>query len=277
MSLGESILLGLVQGLTEFLPVSSSGHLSIIQYFFGIEGESVLIYAVLLHLGTLMSIVAVYYQDIGQLILELIAVIRDLITGKGPRVKANDTRILGFMIIVATIPAGIIGVAFHDLFSNSYESLLTIGIGLLFTGSLLWFSERFSTGRKTVHGMRFRDAFLVGIFQSIAITPGISRSGATIVGGLVSGFHRDLAVRFSFLISIPTILGAVVMEAPKAFQSGVSPDLLIPIFVGVVVAAVSGFVAIKTMIRVVSNKKLFLFSYYTWTVGTLVIGYTLLK
>lgn len=277
MTIFESILLGLVQGLSEFLPISSSGHLSILQYFFGIEGESVLVYAVLLHLGTLFSIFAVYYRDILELLMELLAVFRDVLTGKGLRVRANETRTLGFMIIVATIPTGIAGVVGNDLFSDMYQSLVIIGIGLLVTGTLLWFSEHRGSGKKSLREMNFLDAFLVGIFQSIAITPGISRSGSTIVGSLFSGLNRELAVRFAFLISIPAILGAVVLEAPKAFAAGVSPELFLPIATGVLVAAVSGFIAIKTMIRVVTNRKLFLFSYYTWMVGALVIGYTLIK
>ena len=277
MTLFESIILGLIQGLSEFLPISSSGHLALLQYFFGIEGESVLAFAVLLHLGTLLSIFAVYYKDIWDLIRELFATLADLFTGRGLRINANETRRLGFMIIVATIPTGIIGVLFNDLFESMYLSLAAIGTGLLITGTLLWFSEKIGKGRKNVLNMKFRDAFLVGLFQSVAITPGISRSGSTIVGGLFSGMKREIAVRFAFLISIPSVLGAVVMEAPSAFKSGIDMSMLTPIIIGVAIAAVSGFIAIKTMIRIVSNKKLYYFSFYTWAVGAIVLIYTFLS
>lgn len=277
MTLLEAIILGLVQGLSEFLPISSSGHLALLQYFFKIEGESVLAFAVLLHLGTLISIFAVYYKDILDLIKELCATIKDIFTGKGPRINANETRRLGFMIITATIPTGIIGVAFQDLFGELYLSLVAIGIGLLITGTFLWFAEKMSQGKKSVQNMKFFDAFLVGIFQSIAISPGISRSGATIVGGLLSGIKRELAVRFAFLISIPSVLGAVILEAPSAFENGMDATLLVPILVGVIIAAISGFIAIKTMIRIVSNKKLYYFSFYTWAVGASVLVYVLIN
>lgn len=276
MTLFEAIILGLVQGLAEFLPISSSGHLALLQYFFGIEGESVLAFATLLHLGTLLSIFAVYYKDILDLIKELFATLADIFTGKGPRINANETRRMGFMIIVATIPTGIIGVAFNDLFESMYLSLVAIGAGLLITGTLLWFSERIGKGKKDINRMKFRDAFLVGLFQSVAITPGISRSGSTIVGGLFSGMKREVAVRFAFLISIPSVLGAVVMEAPDAFHNGVDSAMLVPIIAGVAIAAISGFIAIKTMIRVVSNKKLYYFSFYTWALGAFVLIYSFL-
>ncbi|MGI6727739.1 MAG: undecaprenyl-diphosphate phosphatase [Anaerovoracaceae bacterium] len=275
MTLFEGIILGLVQGLAEFLPISSSGHLAILQHFFGIDGEKVLSFAVLLHLGTLISLLVVYFKDIWELILELGAVFKDVFTGKGMRINANETRRLGFMIIVATIPTAIIGILFNDFFSALYNSIIAIAICLLITGTVLWIAEKMESKGKNISKMKFRDAVLVGIFQSIAISPGISRSGATIVGGLFSGLNRTLAVKFAFLISIPSILGAVVLEAPDAFAEGMDKALLLPIFIGVLVATISGIIAIKTMIKVVSDKKLHIFSYYTWTVGALVLVYSL--
>jgi undecaprenyl-diphosphatase len=275
LTLFEGIILGLVQGLAEFLPISSSGHLAILQHFFGIDGEKVLSFAVLLHLGTLISLLVVYFKDIWELILELGAVFKDVFTGKGMRINANETRRLGFMIIVATIPTAIIGILFNDFFSALYNSIIAIAICLLITGTVLWIAEKMESKGKNISKMKFRDAVLVGIFQSIAISPGISRSGATIVGGLFSGLNRTLAVKFAFLISIPSILGAVVLEAPDAFAEGMDKALLLPIFIGVLVATISGIIAIKTMIKVVSDKKLHIFSYYTWTVGALVLVYSL--
>lgn len=275
MNFFEAIILGLVQGLAEFLPISSSGHLALLQYFFGIEGESVVAFAVLLHLGTLISVFIVYWKDIWELILELGATIKDIFTGKGPRINANPTRRLGFMIIVATIPTAIIGLVFNDMFEAMYLSLLAIGIGLLFTGTILWLSERLGSGKNGVKEMKFRHAVLVGVMQGIAICPGVSRSGSTLVGGLFSGLNREFAVKFAFLISIPSILGSVILEAPAAFEQGTSIDMLIPIIAGVVVSAVSGFIAIKAMIKLVTNKKLFYFSIYTWALGAAVILYSI--
>lgn len=275
MSLFEAIILGFVQGLSEFLPISSSGHLALLEYFFEIEGESVLAFAVLLHLGTLISVFIVYWKDISALLVELCAVLKDIFTGKGLRINANPTRRLGFMIIVATIPTGIVGILGNDLFAAMYLSLIAIGIGLLITGTILWFAERIASNNKGVSQMGFKHALLIGAFQGVAICPGISRSGSTLVGGLLSGLDRKFAIKFAFLISIPAILGSVVMEAPAAFASGIDMEMLIPIVAGVLVAAISGLIAIKTMLRVVANKKLYYFSFYTWTLGIIVIIYAL--
>lgn len=277
MTLFEGIILGLVQGLAEFLPISSSGHLAILQNLFGIEGESVLSFAVLLHLGTLFSLLAVYYKDIWELIIELCLTFKDIFTGKGLRINANETRRLGFMIIAATIPTAIIGLLFNDFFSDLYNSMAAVGFCLLITGVLLWVVERMRQAGKNIREMKFGDAVLVGLFQSIAIAPGISRSGATIAGSLFSGLNRALAIKFAFLISVPSILGAIILEAPDAFEEGMDTVMLLPIIAGVVVAAVSGFIAIKTMIRVVSDKKLYIFSIYTWIVGALVLIYSFIQ
>jgi len=273
LTLFEAIVLGLVQGLSEFLPISSSGHLALLQYFFGIEGENVLAFAVLLHIGTLVSLFIVYWKDLFALIYELFMVFKDIFTGKGLRINANPTRRLGFMILVATIPTSLMGLLLNDLFSAMYLSLTVIGVGLLITGVILWIAERLGANRKGVKEMKFRNALLVGICQGIAICPGISRSGSTLFGGLISGLDRAFAVKFAFLISVPTILGSAILEAPKAFKEGFQMDIFLPVLVGVIVAAISGFVAIKTMIKVVSGKKLYYFSFYTWALGVIVLIY----
>lgn len=272
----QGIILGLAQGLSEFLPISSSGHLALLQYFFGISSENVLPFAVLLHLGTLISVFIVYWKDIVSLVKELGAVIKDIFTGKGLRINANPTRRLGFMIIVATIPTAIIGLLFNDLFNAMYLSLIAIGIGLLITGTILVIAERMGRNSKGIKEMKFRNAFFVGLMQGVAICPGISRSGSTLFGGLISGLNREFAVKFAFLISIPSILGSVIVEAPDAFKAGMDMSLIGPVVVGVLVSALSGLFAIKAMIKLVSNKNLMGFSVYTWALGIVVIVYALI-
>jgi undecaprenyl-diphosphatase len=276
MTFSESVILGLVQGLSEFLPISSSGHLALLEYFFGIEEDRVLFFAALLHLGTLFSIFFVYYKEIWALLRELGAVFADLFTGRGLRVNANETRRLGFMIIVATVPTAVVGLLLRDVLSALYGSLVAIGVGLLITGSMMFVSERMARGDRGVSDMGFRHAFLVGVMQSIALCPGISRSGATITGGLAAGMKRELAVRFAFLISIPSVLGAILLEAPDAFGAGMEGSTLPSLCVGVVCSMLAGFFAIKTMIRVVSIGRLRWFSFYTWALGAAVIAYALL-
>lgn len=271
----QAIILGLAQGLAEFLPISSSGHLALLQYFFGVNADSVLPFAVLLHLGTLISVFIVYWKDIVELVMELGAVFKDIFTGKGPRINANPTRRLGFMIIVATIPTAVIGLLFNDLFESFYLSLTAIGIGLIITGAILLIAEKMGKNNKNVGEMKFRHAVFVGVMQGVAICPGISRSGSTLFGGLISGLNKEFAVKFAFLISIPSILGSVIVEAPDAIHAGLGGAALGPVIAGVIVSALSGLFAIKAMIKVVSNKKLVGFSIYVWIVAVAVLGYAM--
>ncbi len=271
----EAVILGLVQGLAEFLPISSSGHLALLQDIFSVEADKVLLFAVLLHLGTLVSVFFVYWKDIWELIAELGLTIKDLCTGKGLRLSERPVRKLGVMIIVATIPTALIGLLLNDFFAGLYTSMVAVGIGFLITGVLMFLAERMGSANRDIRKMNYRNALFVGILQGIAIYPGISRSGSTLVGGLTTGLKREFAVKFAFLISIPSILGSVILEAPAAVKEGIDPQLIGPIAAGVIVAAISGFFAIKTMIRIVSNKKLSYFSYYVWVLGLCTIAYGL--
>lgn len=276
MSYIESIILGLVQGLTEFLPVSSSGHLAVLQHFFGIEGDKVLIFTVLLHIGTLISVFIMYWKDIWELIKELFLTIKDLCTGKGLRLDERPTRKLGVMIIWTTIPTTIMGLTMNKFFESLNSNILAIGIGWIFTGVILFLAEKLNSGRKNIEKMNFRNGFFIGIMQGIAICPGVSRSGSTMVGGILTGLEREFAVRYAFLISIPTILGAAVLEIPDAIhQANVGTMSVGPMIAGIIVAAVSGVLAIKAMINVVVAKKLKYFSYYVWILAVFVIGYSL--
>ena len=269
----EAIILGLVQGLAEFLPISSSGHLALLQQAFGIHEDKVLLFAVLLHVGTLISVFIVYWKDIWELIVELCLTIRDLCTGKGLRLAERPIRKLGVMIIVATIPTAIIGLVFSDFFDSLYNSVIPIGVGLIITGFLLIFAEKKGEGNRGIQQMNFRNAIFIGLVQGVAICPGISRSGSTLFGSLICNLDRKFAVKFVFLISIPSILGSAVLEAPAALEAGVTAAEVGPVLVGMLVAAVSGLVAIKTMIKIVSDKKLSYFSYYVWALGLFVVLY----
>lgn len=277
MTLFESIILGLVQGLAEFLPISSSGHLAALQYIFGIDGSNVLTFTVMLHFGTLVAIFVVYWKDIVDLVKELFATIKDICTGQGVQVNKNDTRKLGFMIITASVPTAIIGLLLNDFFESLYARMTVIGVCLIITGCGLFFAERYGGGKRTIKDMNFRNAFFIGLCQSVAIMPGISRSGATMIGGLACKFDRAFAVRYAFLISIPSVLGAFLLEVPEAVSSvsdgtGMSLGVMLA---GIAVAAVSGYAAIKVMIKAVTNKKLMYFSVYTWIAGAALIIYSI--
>lgn len=263
----EAIVLGLVQGLSEFLPISSSGHLALLQNLFEINEDKVIFFAVLLHIGTLVSIFVVYHKDIYALIKELFLLFKDIFTGKGLRIKERPIRKLGIMIIVSSIPTAIMGLLFSDYIDKIFGSLTVIAICWIITGFILLFSEKLKNNIKEIEGMKYRNAIFIGICQGLAIMPGISRSGSTIVGSLVTGLKREFAVEFAFLISIPAILGSAILEFPKAIKAGIEPSTIGPMIVGFLVAAISGYFAITTMIKIVSKHKMRYFSYYVWIIG----------
>jgi len=217
----------------------------------------------MLHFGTLISVFFIYSKDIFNIVLEYLKIGVELLTGKGLKFN-NEYRRLGLYIIIATIPTGLMGVFFGDVFESFYTSQLIIGVALMITGTLLWFAEKVHSGKRNIHNMRWLDAVIVGIFQGLAITPGISRSGSTIVGSLFRGFNKELATKFSFLISIPAILGATVFEVKDALEVGLG-DLTFGILVaGILAAFFSGVFAIRTLINFIKKEKLYYFSYKTY-------------
>ena len=251
MTISEAAILGMVQGLTEFLPVSSSGHLVIMQQFLGIQ-EPPLTFDIMVHLGTVVAVIAAFWSDIVDII-------------------RRPTQRLVLMILIGAIPTGLIGVLFKPIFESFFSSLLVVGIGLLITGLLLWFAEYFAFGYKSIREMTIVDALIIGTIQGVAITPGISRSGSTIAGGLLTGLDRELAARYSFLLSIPVILGATLLEARDLWQNQLSIDYA-PLIVGSAIAVVTGFFAVKVVIKIVKQGRLSIFSYYCWVVGLLLIA-----
>lgn len=276
MTFIKAIILGIVQGLTEFLPVSSSGHLALLQNLMEVNEGSILFFTAMLHFGTLISIFIVYFKDIAILVKEFLMVILELITGKGLNINKNVHRKFGLLIITACIPTAILGIAFSDFFESLYTSIASIGIGLMITGTLLWLSERIGRGNKIIKTMKYRDALFIGLCQGAAIAPGISRSGSTIVGSLFTGLNKETTVKFSFLISLPAVLGAGTIESVKALEQGMNGITYSVLIAGVLTAAISGYAAIKAMIRLVTNKKLHYFSYYTWTLGIIIILSTMI-
>jgi len=270
MTIIKAIILGIIQGLTEFLPVSSSGHLAVTQQLLNVPDDKILFFTIMLHLGSLLAVFAVYAKDIGMIIVEFFRLFGEVIIGKGFKIN-NEHRRLGIYIIIATIPTGLMGIIFGDVFASFYSSTLIIGISLMITGTLLWVAEKSNSGKRSIKDMNIFDALVVGVFQGLAITPGISRSGSTIVGSLFRGFNKELATKFSFLISIPAILGATVFEVKDVLEVGMG-DLTIGILItGILSALISGLFAIRVLINFIKKEKLYYFSFYTWTIGAVVI------
>ena len=274
MTVFESFILGLIQGFAEFLPISSSGHLALMENWLGFSGSEAVSVTVLLHLGTLISVLVVFRHEVWDLIKELFKLLGEIFTGKGFHLRKNDTRKLGIMIIIATIPAAIVGYLLDKKIEEVFSVIMYIGCCFIITAILLFVAERVGKGRRDLDKANFRNSLVVGLFQAVAILPGISRSGSCIVGGLLLGFTRELAVKFAFLISIPAVLGAVVLNIPTAIKEGFGGSLLLPGLFGMLVAAISGYLAIKLMLKVVTGKKLYIFSIYTMALGiaTIVIS-----
>ena len=277
MSYLQAVILGLVQGLAEFLPISSSGHLALLENYFGISESNLLFFAVMLHFGTLISVFVVFWKDIVELLKELVLTIKDLCTGKGLRLDERPTRKLGVMIIAACIPTAIIGVLFGDTFEGLYAKPIFIACMFIVTGILLIIAETWGGGKRTITNLNFRNSFFIGIVQGIAIIPGISRSGSTLFSSLLCKLDREFAVKFVFLISIPTILGSFILELPDGIKAGVSGSEWGPVIVGVIVAFLSGLFAVKVMLKVVTNRKLKYFSYYLFALALAVIIYSLVS
>jgi undecaprenyl-diphosphatase len=274
----SSIFLGLVQGIAEFLPISSSGHLSLFQHFFGLTGtDGDLFFDVLLHLGTLIAIFVYYWHDIVKLVKEAIRLVVCIFSPKKHkamgRLSADGRMIL--MIIVATIPL-IVVLPIKDKVESLYSNTYFIGFALLITGAILFYSDRMARGKKTARSATFLDALLVGVGQAIAVVPGLSRSGTSISAGMMRGFKRTFAVRFSFLMSIPAVLGANVISIGDAVAEGIDTSALPAYIVGTLVAAVSGYFAIRLVNMLADKGKFGNFAYYCWGVGAAAIVATLI-
>jgi len=255
LTIVQALVLGAIQGLTEFLPISSSGHLVIFQHIFNIK-EAPLTFDVLVHLGTLGAVFFAFWEDIIGIC-------------KKPFSK------LTYLIVIGSIPAGLIGFYLAPFFEKAFESLLVVGAGLIFTGIVLKISEYLannSFGLKKIEEATYTDAVFIGIFQALAIIPGISRSGSTMAAGLVSGLDREFAARFSFLLSIPVIMGAGVLELKDFLVYGFPASNVAPYSVGFLSAAVFGYCAIRIVVNLVRQGRLSIFSYYCWTVAALTLA-----
>jgi len=277
VSLFTALILGIIQGVTEFLPVSSSGHLSIAQNLFKIQavGEEHVFFDLLLHFGTLIAIFVAYWADIADMGKEFFLGARDLVKGTTPKPVPPGRRMIA-LIVVAMLPLFLI-LPIKKKVEGLYYNTTFIAVALLITGCLLFMSDRVKKGRKTAKSATWKDAVIVGIAQAFATLPGISRSGTTITTGTFVGYDRKFAVRFSFLMSIPAVLGAVVLDVADAIAEGIDPALLGVYAVGILSSAISGYLSIRFINMIASKGKFGAFAYYCWAAGliTLILTFVL--
>lgn len=282
MSLIQAILLGLVQGLAEFLPISSSGHLVILKNIFRLNTDMDNIYDIMLHLGTLCAVFVVYWKDIKELIVEGVSIVGGWCFNAGRFVRnctRSDKRAYRkvinspyrrfvLMILISTIPTGILGIVLEKIVGGAASQLLLPGICLLITAGVLAIADHVRVGAKNEKTATYKDSLIVGIVQGVATLPGISRSGSTIVACLLCGFNKEFAVKYSFIMSVPAIVGAVVLQIPDlgSLTSPISYYLA-----GMVVAGVVGFLCIKYMLVLLQKNKFKIFSIYCLCAGILAI------
>ena len=273
----SAVIMGLVQGVAEFLPISSSGHLAIAEHLLNMQGASEIppFYDVLLHLGTLVAVFVAYWGEIRDMIVEFFAGIGDLVHHTTPKVVPPARRMI-LLVIIGTLPLFVM-VPFRHFFEGLGDDLYFIGGALIFTGCLLFVSDRVRRGRKTEKSAKLTDALIVGIGQAVALCPGVSRSGMTITTGCFTGFERKFAVRFSFILSIPAVLGANILTLADALDAGVNWAETPMYLAGVVVAAVTGYLCIRLLKMIADRGRFGAFAYYCWAAGALVLVLTKLK
>ena len=272
-----AIVLGLVQGVAEFLPISSSGHLSLLQSFFGMEEPDAL-YNILLHFATLLAVCVVYRGDIADMVVEFFRGIAALFGGSGARERGNppEARRLVLLLILGTLPLFLV-LPIEDFVEELGANPVFVSVMLLVTGCILYLSDHYGGGRKNGCTATVKDVLLVGLAQGAATIPGLSRSGSTISAGMALGFDRNFAVRFSFLMSLPAVLGATLLKVVKVAGAGGIDTGLLPMYLtGMVIAGVVGYFSISLVKLLASKGKFGMFAYYCWIAGAAALAGSLL-
>lgn len=270
MSYISAIIQGLIQGLTEFLPVSSSGHLSLFQYFTGQSSESSVLFSILLHFGTLAAVTVAFWPKIWELLIEVFTLIRDLITGKLKQTPPTPNRRMLYLLFLSCLPLLVVPVFQPQITSLSADnSILAEGIGFLITSILLFWADRLPQGHKTANNQPPASAVVIGIAQVCATVPGISRSGSTICSGLLMGLERSYAVAYSFILGMPTILAAGLLSLGELNENATMLNTFgwSPALIGMIAGAISGFFAIKLVNYLAATNRFKIFACYTLFLG----------
>lgn len=272
MEIYQAVVLGIVQGLTEFLPISSSGHLVIGQHLFGLK-EAELVFDVCLHVGTLAAVLFYFRNDLVSMVRAFFSVVSQSLKGKTSLAEAlenPDIRMIA-LIVAGTLPTMVIGLAFHKIAETLFSTLSIVGSALIVTGLILWPTRKKNPPELPVGKFSFQKALIIGLVQGLSITPGISRSGSTIAAGLFLGLDRELAARFSFLLSIPAITAAAILSL-KDLGSGGGESLTV-LLIGMAVSCISGYLALSFLVFIVKKGRLYAFAPYCWVVGLAVLGW----
>jgi len=265
MNFFQALILGIVQGLTEFIPVSSSAHLVLVPWLLGWP-EPDLVFDTMAHWGTLLAVVAYFWKDLWDLTIGWVDSLRYRSLNPDPR------RRLAWLVIIGTIPAVLAGALLEKKFAMMFEAPVWPATFLLITGLLLTASEFLSRRQRRLSDINWPDALVIGVAQAVAIAPGISRSGATIATGLFRGLQRDVAARYSFLLATPIIFGAGLLQLKNLLVAGNAESHLPVLITGFIAAAVSGYVCIGVLMQYLRRGRLYIFAIYCWTLGLISLG-----
>lgn len=257
VTLFEILILAVIQGLTEWLPISSSGHLVIMQKVLRLDLP--LVYSVMLHFGNLIVVITVFRKDIVEIIKEVFKHNFETEEGK-----------LALFVFIGSVPIAVTGFLFHNFFESLFSNLLAVSLALLITGFVLFFSQKRRGNRK----ISALDSLLIGLAQAVALVPGVSRSGVTISTGLLRRVDRATAFKYSFLLFVPAISGATVVESKQLVATNID---LVPLFLGTIVSMLVGYASLKILQRIVMNEKIHLFGYYCWLAGIALIFFIIIQ
>ncbi len=271
----QSIFLGIIQGLTEFLPVSSSGHLVLFQNLLGFN-EPELLFDICLHIGTLIAICIVFFQEIKTIFITLIHLpgLAKSAGGYKSLYEGNEQVRMTALIVIGSFPTALLGILFHKVADQLFGAVWIVGVMLVVTGSLLWFTRYSNPTGRPIDRFTAKDALVIGLIQGLAILPGISRSGSTISVALFMGVHREVAGRYSFLLSIPAICGALILGLDSSIgHTSISAKVIL---MGTISAAIIGYISLKLLMHIVKRGKLYYFAPYCWLLGLAVLIWNLL-
>lgn len=270
MEIYQSLVLGFIQGLTEFLPISSSGHLVIFQNLFGLEDPEIL-FDIALHLGSLAAVLFYFRRDVLAIVTSF-ARSSLLFFKKKASFSASfedQNSKMALLILAGCLPTALIGLFLNEISEKLFSSLMLAGSMLLLTGAILWLTARIKQGHGQSNFFSFKKALIIGVVQGIAVIPGISRSGSTIAAGLFVGLDRETTARYSFLLSVPAIIGAALLKFKDLPLSGIPPlKIIVP---GTLAATVTGYLALKFLVFIVKNGRLHLFAPYCWLCGIMAL------
>ncbi|MBR2275848.1 MAG: undecaprenyl-diphosphate phosphatase [Lachnospiraceae bacterium] len=291
MSIFQAIIMGIVQGVTEFLPISSSGHLALIKNILGVNTDSGILFDILLHVATLIAIALVYSRDVIKLLTEFFKIIGDIFVNaqrafqnlfaQGDplpyrRLATSSYRRFVILLLITTIPTGILGVALKGVVEGVSGNLLVTGICLLGSGGILFLSDYIMERHKKPKDASWGDAAVIGVAQGVATLPGLTRSGSTIVAAMLCGFDKKFAVKYSFIASMPAVLGALILELFD-LEGGITGSEVAAYILGMIFALLVGFVVLKFMIRLVMKGYFKYFAFYCFGIGAIsIIAYIIL-